>query len=340
MAAENGSTPDHLSYLRAIAADIGRYGFFPVVRGAEARARGLPRVGQSRTPGQNVIDLVHAATLEFPAATFEGVEFTAQGRARARSYFLGLTGPTGALPLHLTEYAAYERRYAKSRPFGDFLDVLTGRMLQFFFRAWGDSQPAVQAERPHDDRFATYVGAISGATAGVAPDAVFSAGWRLHYASVFAGRRSAAAIQDALSHLLGSRAQVREYISRWRQVPHSDRTTLGRSGQFNGLGAGAMLGSRARMVDDTFRLEVQTQSIEEYRGFMPGGARFALAAEALTAFAPSHLEWELEPHLNERQAPPAALDGICQLGRSSWLQPLGRDIIRRDARLGAASGST
>jgi hypothetical protein len=37
------------------------------------------------------------------------------------------------------------------------LDLLAGRMLQFFYRAWADSQPAAQADRPADDRFADVI---------------------------------------------------------------------------------------------------------------------------------------------------------------------------------------
>ena len=74
------------------------------------------------------------------------------GRAKLRGLWLGLTGPMGALPTHLTEFAFYERRYAKTQPFGDFLDLLAGRMLQLFYRVWADSQPTAQADRPDDDR--------------------------------------------------------------------------------------------------------------------------------------------------------------------------------------------
>ena len=75
------------------------------------------------------------------------IEPSTGGRLRVRSLFLGLTGPMGALPIHLTEYAFYERRMGEKRPFGRWLDVLTDRMLQFFYRAWADGQPAVQADR-------------------------------------------------------------------------------------------------------------------------------------------------------------------------------------------------
>src|SRR3712207_3057172 len=131
--------------------------FLAMIRAAEARAPQLPRVGRSRLPAQNVADLAQTPALGFPAPTVERVEVGASGRARVRGLFLGLTGPMGPLPLHITEYAFHERRTGRGQPFGRWLDVLTDRMLQFFYRAWADSQPVTHAERPGDDNFARYL---------------------------------------------------------------------------------------------------------------------------------------------------------------------------------------
>ncbi len=109
MASADGAQADHLSFLREAAQEARRYGFFSLVRAAEVRAAALPRVGRSQRPDQNVADMAHAPGLEFPAATIEAIEFRRPGRGLIRSCFLGLTGPMAALPLHLTEYANFER---------------------------------------------------------------------------------------------------------------------------------------------------------------------------------------------------------------------------------------
>ncbi len=339
MAAPDGPSADHLTFLRRLASTVERYGLFPILRGAEARAPNLPRIGRARTPSQNVVDLAQSATMDFPAATISALEATSRGRVRVRSQFLGLTGAMGALPLHLTEYAAYERRYGASQPFGRFLDVLTDRLLQFFYRAWADSQPASHADRPVDDRFSAYVGALTGARDGAAPGSAFAAEWRLLYAGVFAGRRSAAALQDAISHLLGVGVVVREFMPRWRAVAAADRSHIGASGAFHQLGRGAMLGSRVRLADDAFRVEIIAETMAEYESLMPGGARFALASEALSAFAPSHLEWEIEAHIDERRVVGAELGCGARLGWTSWLAPQGRSLMRTDARLTVESAT-
>lgn len=335
LVAEPGPAPDHLSYLRRVSSDLRAYGFFSLVRGAESRAHSLPRVGNSRIPSQNAIDLGHTPTLEFPASTLSELELRASGRMRLRSYFLGLTGPMGALPLHLTEYGAYEARYSRDRPFGRFLDLLTDRMLQFFYRAWADSQPAVQADRPADDRFAGYVSALSGAMDGAEAKRRFAAKARLAYAGTFAARRSRAALQAVLREELHADVRIREFVARWRTLRSQDQTRIGRISHFNILGSGAMLGCSVRTVEDAFRVEVTAAKHEDYCALAPGGERFQVAAEVLDALTPPHLEWEIEIQITERCAREARLDGQARLGWTSWLAPRKVDDVRRETRLGA-----
>jgi type VI secretion system protein ImpH len=322
---------EHLSFLLSGAEQVRQWGLFPLVRGAEARAIGLPRVGRSKFPSQNVVDLSQTPTLGFPPSTLDKVEVK-NGRASVSGYWLGLTGPMGPLPIHLTEFATYEARYGKTRPFGQWLDVLAGRMLQLFYRSWADSQPAVMLDRPEEDRFAGYLSALTGAAEGVAATSPFPPRARLHYASLFASRRSAIGIEDGLSHLMGQPVQLLEYQPRWRDIEPEDRTLLGSS--YATLGTDAVLGAKVRSVSDAFRVVIRAKTFRDYKTLLPTGGRFAVAAEALTAFAPSHLEWDIALELRADQLRPARLDGQTQLGWTAWMaKPGKKSKIRRDAHL-------
>lgn len=330
MAAEDGAPAQHLKFLSAIATEARRYGMFPIVRGVEARAQDLPRIGRARRPSQSAVDLAQVPALSFPGPTIESVEIKT-GRGTLFGHWLGLTGPMGALPIHLTEFAHYERRYAKRRPFGGWLDMIANRMLQFFYRAWADSQPTAQADRPDDDRFANYLGHLSGACEGVADAAVFPARARLHYAALFASRRSAVGIEDALGHLLDQPVRVLEYQPRWRDIEPGDQTRLGTS--FAQLGVDAMAGSRVMVASDAFRVVIRAESMTEFKALLPSGGRFAVAQEALDAFAPSHLEWDIMIEMAERHATPVRLDATGRLGWTSWIGPKPSDRIRADVHL-------
>ncbi len=330
MASPDRPAPQHLNFLQSARENVRRSGMFPVVRGAEARAPSLPRVGEAKRPAQNIVDLANVPTMAFPGATLEDVRITG-GRARVSGYWLGLTGPMGPLPTHLSEFSIYERRYAKAQPFSDFLDLLGGRMLQLFYRCWADSQPAVHADRPKDDRFGFYLGALSGAAEGASDTDLFPARARLHYAALFAGRRSAQAIEDALSHLLGLDVQLLEFQPRWRDMEEEDRSRLGRS--FATLGTDAVLGRKVRVASDAFRVVIKTDSLRQFESLLPSGDLFAIAAEALDAFAPKHLDWDLMLEIDEGKAPPAKLDGRSRLGWTSWSSPRHKGRLRADAHL-------
>jgi type VI secretion system ImpH/TssG family protein len=336
MAGADRAQAQHLAFLSAVDAESGRYGLFPVVRGAEARARELPRIGDAKRPELNIVDLAQDQHMGFANSTLNSV-MTRNGRTRIGGFWLGLTGPMGPLPTHMSEFAFYERRYSAKRPFGDWLDVLAGRMLQFFYRAWADSQPAALADRPSDDAFAYFVAALSGAAEGVDPEAAFPAHARSHYAGLFGGSRSAVAIEDSLSHLLGQRAHILEFQARWRTLEPEDLSRLG--GTFATLGRSVVLGRRVRSASDAFRVVIRAANFRDYKSLLPTGKRFAIAAEALEAFRPSHIEWDICLEIEDDHAPSCRLDGRTRLGWSSWVKSAGSgkrlmtSVVRADAHL-------
>lgn len=311
-----------------LVADLPRAGLFAVVRQAEARSPNKPRLGKARLPEHSVVDLAQQPSLGFAASTLASID-TRYGRPQLRGNWLGLLGPMGPLPIHLSEFAFYEHRMGNKKPFGDWLDLISGRMLQLFYRAWAEAQPTAHADRPGDDRFAKWLGALSGAGEGAGTENSFFHDSRVHYAALYSGSRSAVAIQDALSHLLVQPVRVMEYVPKWREFEPEDRSRLGRG--FVTLGTDAVLGSKVFSAADAFRVVVRAQNFRDYQSLMPGGERFAVCAEAIESFKPGHLEWDLCVELDEGQAPPLKLDGRSRLGWTGWIK---RPAALRAARAG------
>jgi len=330
MAAQDRQTSSYIAFLRRAAEAPRRFNLFALVRGASARATDRPPVGMSKQPSQDIVELRQIPHVHYPAPTLNDITLK-KDKVIVDGYWLGLTGPMSPLPLHLTEFAVYERRYAKKQPFSDFLDLLAGRFLQFFYRAWADSKPHVQADRVENDRFANYIGKLSGAAEGADEDSAFPAMARLHYAALFASRRSAASIEGGLAHLLNMPVEVIEFIPRWRDIEPDDRTRLGQ--QHNRLGD-AILGQKILQVSDCFEVRIKAQNILEFRQLLPSARLFSVAAEALTALAPSHLEWTITLSLPQSEVPATRLDGMAQLGWSSWVGTAANDRTRQDVHLG------
>lgn len=107
--------------------------------------------------------LAQEPSLAFAPATLAAFDPGNEDRApRLTEYFLGLFGPHGPLPVHLTEYARDRLRNHGDRTFARFADLFHHRMLGLFYRAWADTQPTVSFDRPETDRFNVYVGPSSG----------------------------------------------------------------------------------------------------------------------------------------------------------------------------------
>ena len=152
-----------LALLQALREEPHSFGFHHAVRLLECAYRDRPRLGRSLRPKDDPVRLTQEPSLTFAPSTL--ASFTpGKGNAPARlaSYFFGLFGPNGPLPLHLTEYARARMRNAGDPTFVHFIDIFHHRMLSLFHRAWANAQPTVEFDRPQSDRFTFYVGSLCG----------------------------------------------------------------------------------------------------------------------------------------------------------------------------------
>lgn len=329
MAAKDRSPTRYLTFLREAAQNPRRFSLFALVRGAAARSGDKPPVGKSRLPDQDIIRLHQIPHTAFPAPTLDTIELDKEVPS-AGGYWLGLTGPMGPLPLHLTEFAMYERKFSREHPFSDFLDLLAGRFLQLFYRSWAVSQPAVQADRPEQDRFSERIDQLTGAGEGTDADSAMPRIARLFYASQFASRRSAGAIEGMMRHLLQLPVRVFEFQPKWADVEAADQTRLGV--QHHRLGD-AMIGSRMLLVSYAFTVEITSSTEAEFRRLLPSGGLFPIIKSALDAISPGHLEWSVTLRLPGKEAPPASLDGGTPLGWCSWLGQAPKNAVCDDVHL-------
>ncbi len=300
----------------------------------ERAAPGKPPIGKSLRAVDDVVRFGHAPHLNFAAATAEQDEKPpAPGLPEfLRVYFMGLIGPMGPMPLQMSELAIYERRYAKERPYGAFLDVLANRMVQLFFRAWADAEPTAAAGRSDRDLFRHYVGVLAAeADAGPHEEVDRTQLALLGHAGHTAGRRSPAAITDAATAILGIETELDEFVGVWRALDPADATRLGGSGF--ALGAGASAGLSVYTVQDTCLARLKFADLKSLEAHLPGTPGFTLVSRVLAALIPAHLDWRIEYELPRPEAPAARLGAGARLGWTGWVGAQGEGPPRRDLRL-------
>jgi type VI secretion system protein ImpH len=306
--------------------------FFHTLRRIETMTPRSPRLGRALRPGLEPVRLGQDPELDFAPASL--VSFAAQAHAPPRLgvRFLGLFGPQGPLPLHLTEYARERERHHADPGLARFADLFHHRVLTLFYRAWAQAQPAVHADRPEDDQFAKWLGALF----GVAPaefrdrDSVPDAAKRFHAGTLSRGVKNAEGLETLLRQHLRVPVRVQSFVGHWMRLRPQDQTRLGAghaaepSAQ---LGASAVAGSKVWDRQYKFRLCVGPLDWSQYESLLPGGSALPVLRDWVRQFAGLDRLWDVQLTLaacdvpRARLAPhPAHGDApATRLGLSTWL---------------------
>lgn len=303
------------------------------LRRIERGAPDKPRIGDSAARQGDAVTLGQDPYLAFPASNIAAAERDEDGRLRLVVKFLGLLGPQGALPLSTTD-EAYGWLMERDDAFARFLDLFNNRFLQLFFRAWADARPIAQAERPGDDRFETYAGAVIGLglpslrERDSLPDSAKTA---------FAGllgpsARSGSRLRNAVAGLLGVEVEVDEFVGAFLEFEPGDRSRLG--GINARLGEDLLLGKSVFSVEDRFRLRLYAADLAEYERFLPGGRDCRPLADLVFLYLGDELDWDVELALPVACVSPVRLGVNGRVGYTSWIGRGGaaEDGYRRDAR--------
>jgi type VI secretion system protein ImpH len=327
------SDPSALAALfDALGAAPHAHDFFLTMRRIEGMTPQAPRLGRAPRPSLEPVRLGQNAELDFAPASL--VSFGTQTHAPPRLgvRFLGLFGPQGPLPLHLTEYARERERHHADPGFARFADLFHHRLLSLFYRAWAEAQPAVHADRPHDDQFAKWLGALF----GIAPaefrgrDAVPDAAKRFHAGTLSRGVKNAEGLETLLRQHLRVPVRVQSFVGHWMRLRPQDRTRLGHghAGEPSAqLGRSAVAGSKVWDRQYKFRLCVGPLCWAQYESFLPGGRSLPVLRDWVRQFAGMDRHWDLRLTLAADDVPRARLASrsdaatapAARLGLSTWL---------------------
>jgi type VI secretion system protein ImpH len=243
---------------------------------------------------------------------------------------LGLFGPNGALPIHLTDWARDRARNHGDSAFVRFIDVFHHRMLSLFYRAWAQAQPAVSLDRPSQDYFGRRLAALCGLGApslrgrDSAPDFA-----KLAHAGVFGRQvRSAECLEVVLASYFRVPVRIEEFVGHWLRIAPEQHTRLGAREGFARLGEDAVLGERTWHAQSRFRVVLGPLSFREYERFLPRGPSARALHDLVKLYVGIEHSWEVKLVLKKQEVPLAWLGNSVWVGWSSWL---GARLTDKDA---------
>ena len=322
MAGETGATPPDVTWLEALASTPHAFGFVSVLRRLECLHRDRPRLGQATRASDAPVRLAQQASLDFAPATLTSFRpGSGDVPHRLEVAFLGLFGPNGPLPIHLTEYARERQRNFGDPTFLQFANIFHHRILELFYRAWAAPRPTVSLDRPDSDRFGVYVASLLGIgmpelrNRDALPDMA-----KLHYAGHFACQaRHPDGLRDMVQDFFALPARVEETVGEWLALPLEGRCRLGESATTGTLGQTVVIGSEVWSRQHKFRLVLGPLGYPDYLRFLPIGGSLAGLAAMVRNYAGDQFSWDLNLVLRREEVPTARLGKLGHLGWTTWL---------------------
>jgi type VI secretion system protein ImpH len=321
---DNEFAPQLLERLRA---EPWRHGFFALLRRFGAR-QGVAPIGMAMRPSIEPFRLGQRPVLTFAPSEIAGVS-EMHGRLKVRLSGLGMLGPNGPLPIHMTEMARDREEFRRDTTTVDFFDSFHHRFFTVFYRAWASSQAAAGLDRRDNERFSFYVASMTGLDVSEISNDILSPHARIA-ASAHTVReaRNPDALCQTLSHYFSVPVAIEENIFHWITLASADCGRFGIPGQNAVMGQGAIMGSVAPDRQGRFRIVVGPLDLESYLSFTPLGKNLPALVEWVRCFVSHEYEWELKLLVRHDCAPPARMGGEHRLGWSAWLghSPAGQPV--------------
>lgn len=308
-----------------------RFDFFQAVRLLGRMRPGSARIGHTGRPGDEPVRFRASASLAFPPSEIREIRPGPESRPPEMAVaFLGLTGPSGALPYCYTELLI-ERNRAGDRTAAAFFDLFHHRLISLFYRAWEKYRPYLAHERGEADGASKHLLDL----VGLGPEPLrhrhaFPDEAVRYYSGFFARRhRPAVVLQRLLRDYFGLPIAIEQFQGQWLGLGEEDRSRLGASGAHNGLGTSLVLGSRVWDEQGKFRVRIGPLTYERFVALSPDGRDFRALASLTRAYVDAEFAFDVQLVLAAAEVPGCRIGGggSARLGRNAWLKsrPFVRD---------------
>lgn len=314
------------AYLNQIASQPYKFDYFSVLRQLEAVYGHRTLLGKASSPKSEPIRITQEATLSFAPRNIHALRIT-HSHVEISIHGFGLFGPSGPLPLHMTEYA-YERKHQ----YGDhswigFANMLQHRLALLFYRAWANGQSIHSVDKNAQDTFGTFISSLNSLSFrqkyGPTTQIIHEYATRSFAGFISTQSKSADNLQHILEHYFHAPVYISTNIGRWVKVAEHEQSSLGNS-NFS-LGDGLLLGNKLYDIKSKFRITIGPLNLKEYQSFFKKSYNTERLHEWVLLLLGQEFQWDIQPVLSQSEVPKFGLKGKNQLGLSTWLGRVNRN---------------
>jgi type VI secretion system protein ImpH len=323
------------------------FDFFQAVRILEKLDPQRQPVGLDGPPFQETVRFLAHQSLSFPASQIYEIQPATPERPvpALTVTFMGLTGPSGVLPLPYTELLLRlqkSERWPEQHALRDWLDLFNHRLISLFYRAWEKYRFYLPYERgqyarPEPDTFTRVLYSLVGVGQPSLRNRLQVFQWQkvvvdeieqkqpktlaaiedlalAFYSGLLAHRpRCAVSLEALIRDYFQLPVQVVQFQGQWLQLDRSNQSAVGATLHNNQLGVDAVAGERVWDVQGKFRIRLGPLGYNQFLEFTPDRApqpqrkAFFLLVHLVRLYVGPELEFDVQMILQADQVPDCQL---------------------------------
>ncbi|SDE54753.1 type VI secretion system baseplate subunit TssG, partial [Paraburkholderia lycopersici] len=276
-------------------------------------------IGKAQLPSAEPFSLGQKPSLIFAPSEIADASVK-NGKLHIRLYGLGMLGPNGPLPIHVTEIARERQEHRHDSTLANFLDIFHHRYLTLLYRVWTSAQSAVSLDRRDDDAFSFYTASLSGYPLQLQRKRPLQSHARLSAAPhLVREARNPDGLASTLAHYFAVPVRMEEFVFQWIALEPENLSRMGAYGEPSRMGEGAVLGQSVPDRQGKFRITIGPLDIDDYHRFTPRGDDLLRLVDLVREFVGQTIAWELVLEIKPESAAPMALGDGQRLGWSGWM---------------------
>ena len=242
--------------------------------------------------------------------------------------FMGLTGPSGVLPVPYTELLIDRRNQFHDNAGHQFLDLFTHRAVSLFYQAWRKHRFYLPYEAGNTDGFSRNLLDIVGVGLRHLQQRLLASGngipdrFLIHYAGLLSQKPiSAVNIAALVRGYFAVDAEMEQFVGQWMQLPTHEQSAL--DGRPCYLGQNTFVGERLWDRQTKARIKLGPLNKEQFEQFMPGQPGLTALRELIQFCVGFTLDCDVLLILQRQDIPPPSLATtqtiFPRLGYNLWL---------------------